>query len=335
MAVRFFCATFSFSHLGMIQCYYAFRALLLPKQRATIAERTLSNMNHHRVSRIEMLLSILLLSFFATNLSAQDKKSAAVPKPLIKQTVSRREGQRLGFGSTVTLVGAPSGSIMIEGWQRSEVDVTAEIELQAETEEDLKRLATVNGFTFNQDMNHVRILSTGTHDKEFMRRADKNFPKKLIGLPWKIDYRIRVPFSTDLEIDAGRGPISIAGVVGAIRIAAPESEAKLELSGGTVSATIVIGRIDLKIPVRSWRGSGAEIRLAAGDLTVEFPVGFNGNIDAEVLRNGTIEDGFGALESRERPGITPRLVKARAGAGGAFFKFIVGDGKVHLKKKSE
>jgi hypothetical protein len=279
--------------------------------------------------------SLFILLCFAT-IPAQDNKKKNIPvaKPLLTQKLTRQESQRLGYGGTVTIISAPQGSITVVGWQRSEMAVFAEIELQAETEEDLQRLATVNGFTFDQDINHVRLLTTGTHDKNFMRRAAKNFPKKLLGLPWSINYQIRVPVNTDLEIDAGRGPINISEVAGAIRLTAAESEAKLSLTGGTVTATIAVGKVDLTIPVRSWRGSGVEIRLAAGELTVQLPAGFNGDIDAEILRTGNIKNDFGPIESREKPGITPRVIKARAGAGGAYFHFVVGDGLVVLKQLS-
>ncbi|MGH9881831.1 MAG: hypothetical protein ACRD6N_10375, partial [Pyrinomonadaceae bacterium] len=264
--------------------------------------------------------------------AAQKKQSVTPAPPKLTQTIARHENQRFGYGGTVTLVGAPQGSITIEGWPRNEVDVSAEIELRADTEEDLKRLATVNTFVFDQDLNHLRLLTTGTHDRVFMKRAAKDFPKKLLGLPWKVDYRIRVPLSTDLEIDAGRGPIKVTGVEGAMRLSAAESETKLVLTGGTVAATIAAGKVDVSIPVRSWRGGGADIRVAAGSLSVEFQPGFNGDIDAEVLRTGSIEDSFGALESREKPGITPRKMKARSGSGGAFFNFTIGDGMLYLKR---
>jgi hypothetical protein len=276
-------------------------------------------------------LSLFLL--LAISAFAQQKQTPApLQRPLLTQTSVRHEQTRLGFGGTFTVMGAPQGAITIEGWQRNEVEVVAEIELHAETEEDLKRLAALNTFVFDEDMNHVRLLTSSTHDKVFMKQVAKDFPKRLLGLPWKIDYRIRVPFATDLEIDAGRGNISVAGVEGAIRIAAAESETRLVLTGGNVNVTLAIGKVEVSIPVRSWRGVGADIRLAAGNIAVQFTSGFNGDIDAEILRTGAIEDTYGALASRERPGITPRLVKARAGAGGAFYKFTVGDGKVYLKK---
>lgn len=212
--------------------------------------------------------------------------------------------------------------------------ITANIELKAATEEDLNRLATVNGFILDDDLNHVRVLTTGTHDREFMRRAAKNFPKKLLDLPWKIDYRIRVPAVTDLEINAGRGPVNLKDVEGAIRLSAAESETLLTLTGGTVSVTVALGKVALRIPVRSWRGGGADVRIAAGDLAVELPAGFNGDIDAEILRVGKIENAFPELQSRERPGVTERMIKGRAGAGGAFFKFTVANGTITIKKAS-
>jgi len=242
--------------------------------------------------------------------------------------------RRFGYGGSVTVVGAPEGSITIEAWPRSEVDISAEIQLRADTEADLDRLAAVNGFVLDEDSNHLRLVTTGTHDKIFMKAVAKKFPKTLLGLPWKIDYRIRVPVVTDLEINAGRGPININGVEGNIRISATESETALTLSGGTLSATIATGKFRLNIPLRSWRGVGADVRLAVGEITLELPQGFNGDLEAEILRAGKIEDSYGGLEPRGKPGLTPQNMKARSGNGGAFFKFTLGDGTIYIKKQT-
>lgn len=265
---------------------------------------------------------------------AQQKTAPEVSRPpQLVRTTMRHEVRRLGYGGSLTLVGAPEGSITIEGWTRSEVDISAEIQLRADSEADLDLLATVNGIVLDEDANHVRILSTGTHDKAFMRSVAKKFPKTLLGLPWKIDYRIRVPLSTDVEITAGSGAISLVGVEGNIQISATESAMNLTLSGGTLSATIAAGKLNLSIPVRSWRGVGADVRIAAGEVSLELPPGFNGDVDAEILRSGQITDSYGGLEPREKPGITPQKMMARAGAGGAFFKFTVGDGTINIKKQ--
>ena len=280
--------------------------------------------------------ALVALLLFAVPAFTQDKKKKDItsPAPLIKRSIAHDQLLRLGYGGSVTILGAPEGSITIEGWPRSEVELKANIELQAETEDDLNRLAIVNGVLVDRDLNHVRILTTGTYDKAFMQRVAKNFPKKLLGLPWKIDYRIKVPISTDLEISAGRGPISLTGVEGAINLSAIESQANLTLIGGHVIATVASGNVDAKILGRSWRGTGVDIRVAAGDLKIQLPVGFNAHIDADVLRVGRIEDNFGALVERENLGLTARRVRAQTGAGGPIMKLLVGDGTIRITKES-
>jgi hypothetical protein len=279
--------------------------------------------------------ALLLFTFFipAAEFNAKhQKKIPEVHKPaqLVRTTV-RHERRRLPYGGTLTLVGAPAGSITIEAWPNSEVDITAEVQLRADTEQDLDRLALVNNVVVDDEPNHVRIFTTGTHDKSFMKQV-KKFPKTLLVLPWKVDYRIRVPVATDLDVNAGRGPITIKGIEGTIQLSAAESETNLNLSGGTVNATIAIGRVTLIIPVKSWRRGGVNIRVAVGEVNVELPPGFAADLDGEILRSGQIVNTYDGLEVREKPGITPRLMKARAGSGGTWFRFTVGDGTINIKK---
>jgi hypothetical protein len=284
-----------------------------------------------------LLAALTLAALLPPSLRAtQTKKPVVVPQvQLLTRSTRRREAVRFGYGGTVTLIGAPRGAVTVEGWTRNEVEVIADIELKAETEADLDQLAKVNNFVFDEDLNHISILTVGTHDRAYLKKSAKNFPKKLLNLPWKIDYRVRVPVNTDLEINAGYGPVKLSGVEGALRVSATESEAELTLTGGTVTATIAVGNVLLAIPVRSWRGGGADIRLAAGSLNVELPSGFSGDIDADILRSGKVVNTHEQLAAREKPGITERTVRARAGSGGPFFKFTVGDGTVNIRRSAE
>lgn len=278
---------------------------------------------------------IIVLAANSTVLAQKNKKGPIVPAgPLLTRTSTRHEVRRFGYGGTVTVVGAPRGSIIIEGWAKNEVDITAEIEVQATTEEDLARLAAINGFLLDDGLNHLSVLTTGMHDKSYMRKAGKNFPKQLLGLPWKIDYRLRVPLATQLEINGGVGPISLSGVEGAITLSAPQTDATLTLTGGVVTATIAAGTVNVHIPTRSWRGGGLDIQLATGTLNVELPAGFSGEIDGEILRTGKIESAYPDLEPRDRTAFTEKVVHARAGAGGAYLKFTVGAGTIRLTKSS-
>ena len=279
--------------------------------------------------------AIVPLALSSSRVEAQ-KKTPVDPNriPPLVRTTTRHEVLRLGYGGTLTLIGAPVGSIKIEGWQRNEVDITAEIQIRGDNEADLNRLGAINNFILDDDSNHVRVMTMGTHDKAFMRTVDKKFPKGLLGLPWKIDYRIRVPVVIDVNINAGRGPITVAGIEGDVRIIAAESETNLNLSGGSLSATLAIGKVNLIIPVRSWRRGGIDLRIASGEIGLELPAGFSADIDGEILRAGQINDSFGGLTAREKPGLTPQRIKARAGAGGAFIQLTVGDGTINIKKSA-
>lgn len=279
------------------------------------------------------MIKFKLLLIAILFLAASDVFPQTVPEiQLLTRTSTRRETRRFNYGGTVTVIGAPRGSVTVEGWPRNEVELTANIELKGPTEADLDQLALVNTFVFDEDLNHISVLTTGTHDRALMKRMFKNFPKNLLNLPWKIDYRLRVPANTDLEINAGHGPVKLSGVEGSMRVTATESETAFTATGGVLSATVTFGVINLTIPSRSWRGSGADIRIASGTINVDLPPGFSGDIDAEVLRTGKIVNTFEGLASREKPGLTERVIRARAGAGGPFFKFTVGDGIVNIRK---
>lgn len=278
---------------------------------------------------------LLVAILFASASQIFSQNTAAPEIQLLTRTSTRHEIRRFSYGGTVTLIAAPRGSVTIEGWTRNEVELTADIELKGPTEADLDQLARVNGFVFDEDLNHLSILTTGTHDRTFMKRSAKNFPKKLLNMPWKIDFRLRVPINTDLEVNAGHGDVKLTGVEGALRVSATESDTALTLTGGVVSTTVTAGSITFSIPARSWRGSGADVRIASGTINIDLAPGFSGDIDADVLRTGKIVNTYDALQSREKPGITERTVRARAGAGGPFFKFTVGDGVVNIRKSAQ
>ena len=285
-----------------------------------------------------MIKSCILFFFAILFVSAHPvfSQKTVVPEiQLLTRTSTRRETRRFSYGGTVTLIAAPRGSVTVEGWSRNEVEVTAKIELKGPTEADLDQLANVNNFVFDEDLNHISILTTGIHDRIFMKRSAKSFPKKLLNMPWKIDYRLRVPVNTDLEVNAGHGEVKLSGVEGALRVSATESDTALTLSGGVVSTTVAAGSINLNITSRSWRGSGVDLRVASGTINVDLPPGFSGDIDAEVLRSGKIVNSYEGLAAREKPGLTEQTVRARAGAGGPYFKFTVGDGTVNIRKATQ
>lgn len=283
---------------------------------------------------LAFLFAVASTVLVAPSAFAQKDKKPEEPKADLVRTITRHEAHRLPYGGTLSIVGAPAGSITIEGWDRSEIDVAAEIELHGPTNADLDLLANFNNFAVDVDTNHVRIITTGTHDKIYMRPFAKKFPKNLYGLPWKIDFHIKVPALTDIEIDAGIGPLKMSGVEGAMRVNALQSDAQLSLTGGYFSGIIQRGAVTVTVPVRSWHGLGMSLQLAGGTLDVALAAGFSGDIDATILRFGEIKNDYNGLAALEGEANNPRLFAGRAGSGGAKLSFTVGDGTITIKQLS-
>ncbi len=252
---------------------------------------------------------------------------------LLKKTTYKTESIEFGAGGTISVTGAPRGSISIEGWNKPEIEISAEVEIQAPTEADLALLAAVNTFVIDQGFNHTRILSVGTFDKDYMKRAGKKFPKALMGMPFKVDYKIKVPRYCDLNISGGEGDFSLAGVDGEIFVKYLNSNAKINMIGGSLQATFGGGSVDLTIPTRSWRGRFADVQLAMGTMNVQLPLSFNAEVEASVLRTGQIENSFAELKPKAKNvQFTEKAISAKAGNGGVPLKFTVGDGTLKISE---
>lgn len=273
---------------------------------------------------MKIILSIALLFVpFTFDAFSQDGR--------IKRTTYKTDSFAFGVGGTIAISGAPTGSIKIEGWSKNEIEISAEIELEAANEADLAKLSSVVGFVLEESLGRTSITSIGPNDKKAMKKLDKKFPKHLIGVPFTINYVLKVPRYADLQINGGKGAIKVSGVEGVLRVSNLEGDADLELVGGSITATFGSGLVNVSIPTRSWRGRFAEISLARGDMNVNLPTGLSAYFDAEVLRSGKIENLFEAFVPRERKGeFTERSMVAKTGNGSVPLKFTVGDGNIKI-----
>ncbi len=271
--------------------------------------------------RIAAIHTVVILFSFSI-VSAQE---------LVKRTTYKSDSLAFGAGGTLSLTGAPEGSVRIEGWNQNQVQIDAVIELNAPTEADLDTLASVTGFVLEESLGKTSIISIGTHDKNYLKRVAKKFPKQLRGLPFRIDYVVKVPRYCDLMIDGGKGDLQISGVDGVIKVNFLDSNARFDLIGGAVMATVGGGTVDVTIPNRNWRGRLADISLTSGTMNVNLPPSLNAEIDASVLRQGKIENSYAELKPKSRKDtFTEKTITGRSGNGGVPLKFTVGDGSLNI-----
>src|SRR4051795_1971763 len=106
----------------------------------------------------------------------------------LKRVTTKTDTLDFGVGGTVAIMGAPNGSIRIAPAAGNQIEITAEISLQASSEADLTTLANVTGYVTEESLGKVTINSVGPHDAKYVKRINKKFPKQLIGSPFSIDY---------------------------------------------------------------------------------------------------------------------------------------------------
>ena len=271
-----------------------------------------------------LFISAFVVFLFAVGASAQTPK-------MLTRTTTKSDRFDFGAGGTLVVIGAPKGSISVEGWNNREVEISAEIVVEGANEADLDRLSKVIGFSLEESMGRVGVISVGTNDKKYLKRVDKNFPKELLKNSYRIDYVIRVPRYCDLQIDGGSGDLVVSGVEGSLKVNYLETNAKLDLVGGGLLAVFGKGDVEISVPSRSWRGRFADVQLASGNMVLNLPAGLNADFDASILRTGRIENSFSEFKPRVRKQeFTETSIVAKSGTGGVPLKFSVGDGTMKI-----
>lgn len=276
-------------------------------------------MKNYRSTLLVLFLATLSFPAFAQTTS------------LIKRTTYKTDKFDFGPGGTLVVAGAPAGSIRVEGWAKNEIEISAEIEVQAANETDLATLSKITTFTLQEGIGRTTISSVGVHDKKYIKQVAKKLPKTLLAMPFRIDYVVKVPRYCDLQIDGGKGDLHISGIEGTMKINYLDTNAKIDLVGGAITAMFGAGSVDVTVPSRSWRGRFADIQMANGSMNVHLPPSINAEVDATILRTGKIENGYTSFLPRVRKAeFTEKSIVAKSGTGGITMKFTVGDGTLKI-----
>ena len=251
---------------------------------------------------------------------------------VLKRTTTKTDTIPLGAGSTVSIVGAPNGSIKVSVVSGNAVQITADIEVQAANETDLAGAAVLTTYVTQESLGKVAIVSVGADTRRKFTNEEKKLIKRLSGMPYRIDYTISVPRYTNVEIDGGVGDITLDGDEGDHRINAVSSNVTVKIRGGSLAATIAKGELDINVPPSGRRGLNVDASVVDGKLSITIPQNLNADVDASVLRTGRVDNGIASLKPRERKmPFTDKVVQARAGVGGPEIKLTVGDGSILLQ----
>ena len=166
----------------------------------------------------------------------------------------------------INVDGNRNGGVSVKGEDRSDVLVRACIQAWAKTEEEAKAIAT-----------GVKINTSQTI------KADNSVEDR----NWSVSYDIRVPRSTNLNITAHNGGISISDVNGTMSFETTNGGVSLNGLAGSVKGRTTNGGVNVKLAGTSWNGSGLEVVTSNGGVNLVMSKDYSANIET-----GTVNGGF-------------------------------------------
>jgi len=230
--------------------------------------------------------------------------------------VSQKELRELTVASTGSLNvdGGRNGGVSVKGENRSDVLVRACVQAWGASEAEAKSL-----------LSGVRI-ETGSSI-----RADSASDEN-----WSVSYEIRVPRSTNLDLKAHNGGVSISSVDGNIEFATTNGGVNLGDLSGSVKGRTTNGGVNVKLTGNSWKGSGLDVVTTNGGVNLTVPEGYAANFETGTT-NGGFKSEVAALnvETEDNKGYgngwqRSKKVNASMNGGGALIRVVTSNGGIKI-----
>lgn len=158
-----------------------------------------------------------------------------------------------------------NGGVSVKGEDRSDVLVRACIQVWGKSEETIKPVAT-----------NVRINTAGT-----IKAENADFENL------SVSYEIHVPRTTDVDLMAQNGGVSITSVDGSIQFETTNGGVFLRDVSGTVKGHTINGGVSVILAGATFKGTGLDVTTTNGGVSLEMPSTYAARVET-----GTVNGGF-------------------------------------------
>jgi hypothetical protein len=203
----------------------------------------------------------------------------------------------------------PNGSIRVEGWDGSEVRVEARVTARARSDGAAEELA--------QDV-EIRVESG---------RIESDGPRTRGRESWSVDYRVRVPFGTDLELQSTNGSVAVSGVRGGVEARTTNGSVRLEDVAGPIRARSTNGAIQASFVGAGPLRSDMELRTTNGSVTLGLPEGLGARLEASTTNGGITTDFPITVQGR-----IGRRLSGVVGDGGPEIRMATTNGAIRIRR---
>ena len=269
-------------------------------------------------------LAVLLL--FASSLTACSPRATSQPARTASDPCDNgdwySDNARVCEARTVrlasrdlTIDASVNGSISVEAWDGSEIELVSVVQAGAPSEAEARQL-----------VNATRIETRGTV------RAVAPDTDGRSGTYVSTSYRVRVPRATDLDLTALNGSIAIAGVDGRVRLKTVNGSLKLAGLAGDVVGRTSNGSVSVELAGRAWDGAGLDVQTTNGSVSITLPGDYSADLEASTQ--------MGRISADERVTTDAEVtegrwyggsIEGRIGRGGAPIRAVTTNGSVRIR----
>ncbi|MCK4549163.1 MAG: DUF4097 family beta strand repeat protein [Candidatus Krumholzibacteria bacterium] len=175
------------------------------------------------------------------------------------------------------------GSIEVIGWDRDEIEISARIRIRAASKNKAQKIYGKIEFEVCQEPGNISIKA---HVPEYRKDSMSGEGNTAV---W-IDYSIRVPYTTDLDVRSVSGDIAVVQVGGTFRVVSERGSIDMLSRGGEGVLKTGSGDIGCEL---AFLPAGGKLRLKTGngDLSLGIPAETSAMLSAKT-RVGRVRVGL-------------------------------------------
>ena len=215
---------------------------------------------------------------------------------------------QLPAGGDIEVDGGKNGGIRIEGWDRDEIAIEAQVSVYGRVRDAEDLAQEIEIYT-----DGLRIYAEGP------RRGDDQ--------PWVVNYRLRVPRESDLRLITYNGGILISDIDGVVEFAAKNGGIKLRNLAGDVRGETQNGGLDIRLDGNTWKGEGLDVETTNGGIHLLLPEEYDARL-VTGTRNGRIDLD---LPGERRSSHKGRSFRTTLGEGGPLIRVVTRNGGVDIE----
>ncbi len=213
--------------------------------------------------------------------------------------------------------GKRNGGIRVRGENRSDILIRACVQTTGATDEEARAAAK-----------NIRIETGGT--VQAIGTDDEKHSA--------VSYEILVPRSTNMNLTAHNGGISVASVEGAIEFQTMNGGVNLKDVAGSVKGRTTNGGVNVALTGNAWRGSGLDVQTTNGGVNLQMSENYAARIETGTVNGGFRSDISGlSVPADDENGRRrdKRISTDLNGGGGATIRVITTNGGIRINSTAD